>query len=56
MENTWKNFTALPRKLIKELTWLNEVSRNAFLIKNPFMSAYTWLKYWLKKYSQSLGL
>lgn len=30
--------------------WLNEISRNAFLNKNPFMSAYTWLKYWLKDY------
>lgn len=50
MENIWENFAALLRELIKELTWLNEISRNAFLNKNPFMSAYTWLKYWLKVY------
>lgn len=50
MENIWENFVALLRELIKELTWLNEISRNAFLNKNPFMSAYTWLKYWLKVY------
>lgn len=30
MENVWKNLTALLRKLIKELTWINEISRNAF--------------------------
>lgn len=50
MENIWENCAALLRELIKELTWLNEISRNAFLNKNPFMSAYTWLKYWLKVY------
>lgn len=41
MENIWENCAALLRELIKELTWLNEISRNAFLNKNPFMSAYT---------------
>lgn len=50
MENIWENFAALLRELIKELTWLNEISRSAFLNKSPFMSAYTWLKYWLKVY------